>query len=318
MKVVEKVFIKFLFILRNIYSKIKKSRIKVFPPDSSHEQANELIKGRLLSEAPVMICRFGASELFSLVTYANMQKGFEKYLEYIKGEIDTFWYNEKGIKEEFLNCGLFPINQRILSRFYELMMKDINCVDILGTWLKEEAFFAKELSHVVKVRLQDLEPYYHSNPWSEVLEGKKVLVIHPFEESIKKQYSKRELLFDDKRVLPAFELKTIKAVQSLGNSSTGFNDWFEPLDSMKDKIRKTDFDIAIIGCGAYGFPLAAYVKSIGKKAIHLGGATQALFGITGKRWEENEVAKFINEHWSTAFSEDVSTTQHYLTKHGYI
>ena len=106
------------------------------------------------------------------------------------------------------------------------------------------------------------------------------------------------MLFEDGNVLPEFELKTLKAVQSIANNtSTGFVDWFDALNDMKKQIDSIDFDIAIIGCGAYGFPLAAHVKRIGKKAVHLGGPAQVLFGITGKRWEENEVSKFINEHW---------------------
>ena len=47
---------------------------------------------------------------------------------------------------------------------------------------------------------------------------------------------------------------------------------------------KIDFDTAIIGCGAYGFPLAAKLKAAGKQAFHMGGATQLLFGIKGSRW----------------------------------
>ena len=43
--------------------------------------------------------------------------------------------------------------------------------------------------------------------------------------------------------------------------------------------------MCLIGCGAYGFPLAAHVKRTGRQAIHLGGALQLLFGIRGKRWE---------------------------------
>ena len=69
---------------------------------------------------------------------------------------------------------------------------------------------------------------------------------------------------------------------------------------MKKQIDKVDFDIAIIGCGAYGMPLAAKLKGAGKQAIHLGGATQLLFGIKGRRWEENypsKIATFFNEHW---------------------
>lgn len=45
---------------------------------------------------------------------------------------------------------------------------------------------------------------------------------------------------------------------------------------------KIDYDICLIGCGAYGFPLAAHAKRKGKKAVHLGGALQLLFGIKGK------------------------------------
>jgi threonine dehydrogenase-like Zn-dependent dehydrogenase len=39
---------------------------------------------------------------------------------------------------------------------------------------------------------------------------------------------------------------------------------------MIDEIGKIDFDVAILGCGAYGLPLAAAIKGMGKQAIHLG------------------------------------------------
>ena len=103
-----------------------------------------------------------------------------------------------------------------------------------------------------------------------------------------------------------YELKTIKAVQSIaGNQPEGFGDWFEALDWMKREIDKTDFDIAIIGCGAYGFPLAAYVKQIGKKAIHLGGATANLFGIRSNMVDNSEQLRaLVNEYWVRASKEE--------------
>jgi len=162
------------------------------------------------------------------------------------------------------------------------------------------------LKNSVKVPLKDLEPYYHLNPWSEVLKGKKVLVVHPFSKSIETQYKKRQFLFSDHRVLPDFELITIKAVQSLiGNKPAEFSSWFEALEFMKNQISNTEFDIAIIGCGAYGLPLAAHVKRIGKKAIHLGGQTQVLFGIIGKRWEDRDFfLDMFNEHWVRPLPEE--------------
>ena len=54
---------------------------------------------------------------------------------------------------------------------------------------------------------------------------------------------------------------------------------------------------------AYGLPLAAHVKRQGKKAIHLAGSLQLLFGIKGKRWENPNYnplynySELMNEHW---------------------
>ena len=130
------------------------------------------------------------------------------------------------------------------------------------------------------------------------VQGKKVLVIHPFVKSIQQQYNRHEKLFKNPKVLPKFELKCIKAVQSIAGNTVEFQDWFEALDSMKKQINKTDFDIAIIGAGAYGFPLAAHIKRIGKKAVHMGGMTQMLFGIKGNRWEgEKKYQHLFNEYW---------------------
>lgn len=65
---------------------------------------------------------------------------------------------------------------------------------------------------------------------------------------------------------------------------------------MKNKMKEVDFDIAIIGCGAYGMPLAVEAKRIGKQAVHMGGATQIFFGIKGARWD-NTMKERYNEYW---------------------
>jgi hypothetical protein len=184
-----------------------------------------------------------------------------------------------------------------LEEFYELMLKDVKEIDILGVWLREEIFDSL-LRNKQKVNLPKLEPYYDANPWTEALSGKKVLVIHPFAQTIEDQYKKRHLLFNDQRILPQFQLKTLKAVQTIANSNADFENWFDAINNMKKQISECDFEIAIIGCGAYGLPLAAHVKRLGKKAFHLGGATQILFGIKGKRWETiPEVSKLMNDYW---------------------
>jgi hypothetical protein len=138
--------------------------------------------------------------------------------------------------------------------------------------------------------------YLAEFPWTKALEGKKILIIHPFASTIQEQYKKREYIWKNRETLPNFDLQTIQAIQSLGGNNPNFPSWFDALEYMKSEIEKTDFEICLLGCGAYGFPLAAHVKRLGKKAVHIGGALQLLFGIKGKRWDK-DFANIYNEYW---------------------
>ena len=221
-----------------------------------------------------------------------------KSIKYIRGDIGPFWSDDNiGFLMHNLS-GFFPADAAGLKNFANLMLRDLQNIDILGSWLADETRLEKFFPNAKIVPLKDLEPYYHANPWSEVLEGKRVLVVHPFEESIKMQYAKHRVLFDDPRILPNFELMTLKAVQSIAASRTYFSTWFDALAWMSQRVSEMNFDIAIIGAGAFGLPLASFIKNLGKKAVHLGGATQILFGIKGKRWDELPFFKQLyNEHW---------------------
>lgn len=236
---------------------------------------------------PICVARFGSTEIKAIL-FPFFPFLFKRILK----------------KRIFSNMeilsGFFPVTDNSINHFSKLMIAEMQEVDILGSWRVEELFLAKFLKKSVRVPLQTLEPYFQENPWSILLEDRKVLVIHPFSETIEIQYhAKRELLFKDKRVLPKFKsLQTIKAVQTIAGNTSDFTCWFDALGHMKSQIDSLDFDIAIIGCGAYGFPLATYIKRQGKCAIHLGGATQILFGVKGKRWLENKKFKhIINEHF---------------------
>ncbi len=116
-------------------------------------------------------------------------------------------------------------------------------------------------------------------------------------------------MFENKDILPDFELKTIKAVQTNAYNNTGFSTWFEALESMKQQMQQTDFDVALIGAGAYGLPLAVYAKELGKQAIHFGGSLQILFGIKGSRWDSMpDINKYYNEHWIRPLREETPTS----------
>ena len=288
-----------------VYEKLKpESSVFGFNYDNAtitQQQASDLIKTKLLGDGPTMICRLGSVELSCVLNYFSIQRhasAFSKCFAYVTGKSEAFWWDKEIVSMMGNNAGFFPTSNQFLERFSQLMLHDMAQVDVLGSWLKQEKIVNSYLQNAIKIRLPDLEPYYHQNPWTEALAGKTILVVHPYDETICNQYHRRKLLFLDGRILPDFELKTIRAVQSIGNNQTAFRTWFDAYEHMCRQISHTEFDIAIIGCGAYGFPLAAHVKRIGKKAVHLGGATQIMFGITGKRWEDHSfISKLINENW---------------------
>jgi len=277
-----------------VYSKLtnKKLRFKHYAGKEvlSSDLGNSILTKQLNSSLPYMSARFGSNELLIFSEAILLKK---KIIDHVR--IDRF------IKS-CLGCGLFPISEKTFIRFAdEMILATQNC-DMMGVWYNifEEYSCKKYLTEKSILTHRSIFDFWiYEEPFTVALKGKKVLVIHPLSELIQSQYKKRKLLFKNPKVLPDFNLKTLKAVQTIaGEEDVRFADWFEALDYMFNEAMKIDFDIAILGCGAYGFPLAAKLKRAGKIAIHMGGVTQILFGIKGARWDSHpEANKLYNEHW---------------------
>lgn len=301
----QKKFIKLLKKLRRRYIERHdlpqpRSLNKEMDPDiiSSH------IREKLLSPEPCMLSRFGAVEIGCVVNYLGIYHQKRKIIKYIKGEAFPWWWEEETMYPMRNNAGFFSATPELLKRFSEMMIEDMPLIDILASWRFEEEYFSKELQNAYKIDFEPYNPFWSDVPWTAALENKKVLVVHPFAETIQKQYLRKELIHKDPRVLPTFDLQTIKAIQTIGNQGDGrFETWFDALEFMKNEIDKMDYDVCLLGCGAYGMPLAAHVKRSGKKAVHLGGSLQLLFGIRGARWENSNYnatynySKLMNEFW---------------------
>lgn len=273
--------------LRKIYSKLFPAKTEVYDRGiTDPDKASELIYNLLASGKPCMIARYGAFELASVVNYLGVRNPHHSLLKYITGKELQWWWNKRLMGFMQTNAGFFPATEENLMKFGEMMVEDSKQVDILGSWLSTEQYLNEQLKSASRVHLMQLEPFWGTKPWSRALKGKRVLVVHPFSETIKTQYNKRHELFLKDETLPDFEvLEVVRAVQSIGGESS-YKDWFDALNFMKSEIEKHDFDVCLVGCGAYGFPLAAHVKRMGKQAVHLGGALQLLFGIRGNRWED--------------------------------
>lgn len=260
-------------------------------PYLNEEEANAYIYKKLLQDEPFFAGRLGSVELETICHYEYLEK---------RKDYPEIPYENNVSASICLNAGFFPREDKLIDDFVRLYLNDIKTIDhIFSLW---QSRFEDKLyqDYCKNVPFSDYNkshfPMYLQNSWLQALKGKKVLVIHPFEESIRENYKKRSLLFHKQDFLPEFELITLKAVQSIAGTKTPYKDWFEALESMKRQMESMDFDIALIGAGAYGFPLGSYVKQLGKKAVHIGGTLQILFGIKAKFCDKMGL---YNEHWTS-------------------
>lgn len=272
---------KFKWYLRREFYKLEYKNKKIL----SYEETQKKIIELLSLDTPIMIARVGGYENEAMSQYLY-KKNFNDFIKY-------------HIKN---NAGFFPVDDINLSNFSKKYLESLKNLDLLGiSFNKNEGKIIREYSNnTILTERRFLDPLFLSENnynWTKGLKNKKVLIISPFEREIKDQFIKMKKIFPNNEIEYEYELLTYKSVQSVGGNSN-YKSWFEALEKMKDDITKLDFDISIIGAGAYGLPLASYIKKINKKSIHLGGFTQMLFGIKGKRWDNDlRFNKFYNEYW---------------------
>jgi len=260
----------------------------VISPSQSNQQIKSLLEGGL----PALVSRIGHTE----------------------GRIVGEWmfrggrYGRLTNKQAHQNAGIFPLTDQVLTKFAEIYSAALQDVDLLGFWqTTDQARWLDSLSHPpLLAPLKALEPYFHTQPWSSALAGRRVLVVHPFARSIASQYRQhRQSLFANSEILPAFELDVLAPPQTLAPATGGYADWQDALETLISQALARPFDVALLGCGAYGMPLGAAIKRAGRQAIHLGGSLQLLFGIRGRRWDDLPAFQpLFNEAWVRPSAEE--------------
>jgi hypothetical protein len=265
-------------------------------------ESHKAIELMINSGDPFLVSRFGSTESQVL-------------LENRSGDI-----HPESRENLWKLSGVFPNSIEISKKYAEAATEAALQIDVCGTrcskfeyafWDNERATVSEFAPHAVLVDIEVLAPIDVRESWVKALENKKVLVIHPFAETIQRQYLRRKKLFTNSDWLPEFKLMTMRSTQSLSGTplSTGHADWFSALDSMKIEIQQFDFDIALIGAGAYGMNLGAYIKGLGKQAMHIGGALQLFFGIKGFRWTNRDEPTYLeiteNPNWVWPSQEEI-------------
>jgi hypothetical protein len=205
----------------------------------------------------------------------------------------------------YINAGVFPKREDALTRWAQTYLNALSRIDLLGVWYNkgEEELITKYAPRAALTTITALEPYYHATPWTKALRGKRVLVVSPFADSISRQHARlsgKELFPNDPSIFPDFELTIVRAPFSAALVNPVHKDWHAALADMEERIAAVDFDICLVGAGAYSLPICAYVReTLGRSAVHLGGPMQIFFGIRGRRWDTHPmISKLFNENWT--------------------
>jgi hypothetical protein len=262
-------------------------------PILSARSGNALIAHALATRTPAAFGKIGDRECCALAAHLGLRQ-FYKYT----WRAPTF--GEADLQRQ---AGVFPSTPGTLRRFAELFLARLGAFDGLAVWHNpgESRILSRHAAQAKRFALESLEPYFFSAPWSAQLAGKRVLVVHPFAETIRAQYARRTALWPGHpAVLPAFELEVLRS--PYGFSAPDFPDWCAMLRWLEQRImashQRAPLDVVLLGCGAAGPPLAAFAKQLGAIGIHTGGPTQLLFGIHGRRWDRlPQFQGFFNDAW---------------------
>ena len=244
---------------------------------------------------PFSIIRLGiGNETYISYDYLNSNKINKKYLHPVLLTLYNagIYTNNKDVKKIELFCISYTNaikNADVIASFTNSIRTRTIC--------NIQNYFSQQYN-LPQIHSRSLEPFYimleNETPWTHYLKNKKVLIIHPFVESFKKQLKNGFQLFKNKQMfLDNQEFLFYKPYQTIAGNHI-HNDWVETFTLMCDDIKNLDFDIALLGCGGYGLPLCNYIKSkLNKSAIYIGGGLQLLFGIMGNRWDTHETIQTI-------------------------
>ena len=252
--------------------------------------SEEKISNLLRSPLPCAIGKIGTTEVMGL--------------EYLYRYIQLPWPPAASWRrpaQRLHDCsGLFPVRRDIYLRWAEELREALPHIDVLAQWqlssnyltTVEDRILALLAPQAFRAHRFYIHPLHPPAPWLGDLTKLRWLVVHPFEKTIRAQLPHLASL----GVFPANTLPDLerRAKDTSILTCPQFSymvppkhpDWSAALAELKKEMERRDFDIALIGAGAWSLPLAAHAKRMGRKAIHLGGTTQLLFGIRGGRFDQ--------------------------------
>jgi len=196
---------------------------------------NNFIRHHLKNKIPFAAGKIGGNELQILYMYLTGRNP----------------WGYQFIKEVEDGAGLYPAIKSNTDWFAKKLLDELKNINLLPAWSKvipdfESKIFSEYCPSTYITKLQHLEPYFFNNPWTDYLEGKKVLVISPFSDSINNNYKVLEKIWKGK-IKPNFNLQVVNYPASLSiNKNSEYKNSQEIYNKYIEVIRNTDFDVGIL------------------------------------------------------------------------
>ena len=219
----------------------------------------------------------------------------------------------------FVNAGIYGHSEAEIKAWCDHYIEAVQNLDYVLQWCSSQGDEAvidmvwkgKEIFH----EFEGLEPFVHGeNGWHYSLSNKKVLFISPFSDTVKSQAPDYNKIWKGAKI---GEVLTVTSPYSEALTGEKPVSWYTKFRTMIDKIVTLDFDFASVGGGGFALPVCHFIKTVmHRPCVHLGGGNQLLFGIIGKRWENNEtLSKFFNKHWTRPLDHEIPKN-HTLVEEG--
>jgi len=232
---------------------------------------------------------------------SNISPEFKSYMEKTIGVMK----NNAGIKLSNMNS-IMLYSQMYMASFDQCECYTCWCPCVDGVYKyieKSHDYIRNKYNSKFPLWAFSLDIFHYIKsgyPWTHALQGKKVLIISAFEESIKEKIPIRKEIYGID-LFPNCEILTIKPPQTQGTENAEeFNIELEKFFVKLDEIKDT-YDIALVSAGGYGNLICSHIFKTGRSAIYVGGCLSTYWGIYGTRWikERPDILRlYLNKYWS--------------------
>jgi len=264
--------------------------------------SKEDIRKMLVEKQPFLAGKIGGAELLAL-----------EYMDHrLKFEWPRAWSWRRPAGRLYNNAGFFPVLKTAFSKWNGVMRQSVSEADLLCAWQTDIFLKGYEDALIMSLAMKS-----RAIPMSMLgrdilpeIASFRLLVVSPFVKTMQKQVTHLKEVHDPEGKTSidwdhvARTCQFIRCPFQAHLEPTPYASWEDGLEKLTTEVASKEFDLALIGAGAWSLPLGSRIKQMGKSAIHMGGEMQLLFGIKGNRWEDRF---FFNTSWVRPLPEDTPT-----------